>query len=212
MILTPKIIQAGCGASTASAATWVSPIQAACDRFQINTPLRQAAFLSQIGVESARLTALSENLNYSAAGLLSSFPTHFDAADAQVYARKPQMIANRVYAGRTGNGDESSGDGWAFRGRGLIDITFRDNYSECGTGIGLLLAEQPDLLLQPANAALSAAWYWSYRQLNALADAGNFLGISKSINLGSAAAGGTPNGYSQRLALYGAAKIALGLA
>lgn len=211
MNLTSEIIAAGCGATQLRAAQWVQPIQVACDRFQINTPARVAAFLATYGVESARLTALVENLNYSAAGLLSTFPNEFDEEEAQQYANKPPMIANRAYANRNGNGDEASGDGWAFRGRGM-GITGRRNYLLCGMGIDLDLITHPELLEQPANAAMASAWYWFNRNLNALADVGNFLGLSKAVNLGSATAAGTPGSYSQRLALYGAVKQALGVA
>ena len=211
MQLTSSIIAAACGATPARAAQWLAPLQSACAQFEINTPLRAAAFLAQCGVESARLTAVSENLNYSAAGLLSTFPTHFDETEAQQYANKPPMIANRVYANRYGNGDEASGDGWKYRARALIGITFHDNYVLCGLGVDLPLLDQPELLEQPDNSAVAAAWYWSNRNLNALADAGNFLAVSRAINLGNPNSTGTPNGYSQRLALYGAAKHALGL-
>lgn len=210
MNLTSDIIVASCGASPARAAQWLQPLQAACDKFAINTPLRVAAFLATYGIESARLTALVENMNYSAAGLLSTFPNEFDEAEAQQYANKPPMIANRAYANRNGNGDEASGDGWMFRGRGM-GITGRRNYLLCGIGIDLDLIAHPELLEQPANAAMASAWYWFNRNLNALADAGNFLGLSKAINLGSATAPGTPGSYSQRLALYGAGKKATGI-
>jgi putative chitinase len=203
--LSASIVAAGCGASLLRAAQWVAPLQAACDRFGIDTPLRVAAFLAQCGVESARLTAVSENLNYSAAGLLSTFGKYFDAASAAQYANQPQRIANRVYAGRYGNGDEASGDGWRYRGRALIGITFRDNYVLCGMGLNLPLLDHPELLEQPDNSADAAAWYWFNRNLNALADQGNFLQITKAIN-------GGLNGYSERLALYGTAKEATGLA
>lgn len=204
MQLTTSIIATGCGAALLRSAQWISPLQAACDEYEINTPLRVAAFLAQCGVESARLTAVSENLNYSAAGLLSTFPTHFDAAEAQQYANQPPMIANRVYANRYGNGDEASGDGWRYSGKGLIQITFHDNYVLCSLGISLPLLDQPELLEQPANAALSAAWWWSNQNLNALADTGNFQQITQVVN-------GGMSGYSQRLALYAAAKLALGI-
>ena len=102
MNLTSNIIGAGCGAVPARATQWIAPLQTACDKFEINTPLRVAAFLATIGVESARLTAVSENLNYSAAGLLSTFPSYFDEDEAQQYANKPSMIANRVYANGMG--------------------------------------------------------------------------------------------------------------
>jgi putative chitinase len=209
--LTTDIIVAGCGASPARAAQWLQPLQAACDKFAINTPLRVAAFLAQIGVESARLSAVSENLNYSAVGLLTEFSKYFDEAEAQQYANKPPMIANRVYANRNGNGDEASGDGWLFRGRGM-GITGRRNYTLCAMGVELDLLNHPELLEQPANAAMGSAWYWFNRNLNALADVGNFLGLSKAVNLGSATATGTPGSYSQRLALYTSAKKAMSLA
>lgn len=212
MNLTSNIIAAGCGSSAPLAQSWLSPIQAACDRFEINTPLRVAAFLAQCGVESARLTAVVENLNYSPEGLLTEFSKYFDAAEAQEYARKPPMIANRVYANRNGNGDEASGDGWTFRGRACLQITGRRNYMLCAMGVDLDLLNHPELLEQPANAAMGSAWYWFNRNLNALADVGNFLGLSKAVNLGSATAPGTPGSYSQRLALYGAGKKALGVA
>lgn len=205
MQLTTQIVQAGCGSSVLRAAQWVAVLQAACDKYQINTPLRVAAFLAQCGVESARLTAVSENLNYSAVGLLSTFPTHFDEAEAQQYANKPPMIANRVYANRYGNGDEASGDGWTYRARALIGITFHDNYVLCGLGIDLPLLDQPELLEQPVNSATAAAWWWANHNLNALADVQQFQQITRAIN-------GGLNGYSERLALYGAAKHALGIA
>lgn len=211
MNLTSIIVSAGCGSTQLRAAQWVSPIQSACDHFGINTPQRIAAFLANVGVESARLTAVVEDLSYSAEGLLSTFPSHFDAADAQAYAYHPQRIASRAYANRNGNGDEASGDGWTYRGRALLEITGRRNYQLCGLGIGADLISHPELLEQMPDAALAAAWWWSTHGLNALADAGNFLGTAKTINLGSATAHGTPGSYSQRLALYGAAKKALGI-
>ncbi|MGP3661436.1 glycoside hydrolase family 19 protein [Burkholderia gladioli] len=205
MNLTVPIVAAGCGASAALAEQWLAPLQDACSSRQIDTPLRAAAFLAQIGVESARLTAVVENLNYSTEGLLATFPKYFTETEAQQYARRPPAIANRVYAGRYGNGDEVSGDGWLYRGRGLIQITFHDNYQLCGVALGLPLVQQPDLLGAPVNAAASAAWWWAAHGLNPLADAGRFQQITRMVN-------GGLNGYSQRLHLYGAAKKALGVA
>jgi putative chitinase len=204
MNLTAQIVAASCGSTVLRAAQWTAPLQSACERYHINTPLRVAAFLAQVGVESARLTAVVENLNYSANGLLTTFPKYFNAVQAAQYEHQPQRIANRVYAGRYGNGDEMSGDGWKFRGRSLIQITFRDNYASCGKAIALPLDSHPELLEQPCNAALAAGWFWDSRDLNKLADAGNFSGIVRGIN-------GGLNGYSERLALYAAAKKSLGL-
>lgn len=211
MNLTTQIVQAGCGASVLRSAQWVQPLQAACDKYQINMPLRAAAFLATCGVECARLTALTENMNYSAAGLEKEFGKYFTAAEIPDFANKPPMIANRVYANRNGNGDEASGDGWKFRGRACIGITGRTNYTLCALGIDLDLINHPELLEQDANAAMAGAWYWHNRNLNALADAGNFLGLSRAVNLGSATSKAMPNSYSERLALYTAAKQALGV-
>lgn len=204
MNLTAQIIAAGCGSTILRASQWTVPLQSACDRYFINTPLRIAAFLSQVGVESARLTALSENLNYSAEGLLSTFPKYFNAVEAAQYEHQPQRIANRVYASRYGNGSEASGAGWLYRGRGLLQVTFKANYASCGKAIALPLDSHPELLEQPCNAALAAGWYWDSRDLNKLADAGNLAGITRAIN-------GGLNGYSERLALYSAGKKALGI-
>ena len=103
---------------------WLSPIEDALKRFSIDTPIRSAMFLAQCAHESAGFTRLEENLNYSAEGLLKTWPKRFDATMAQEYAHKPELIANRVYALRMGNGDPSSGDGWKFRGRGLLPVSY----------------------------------------------------------------------------------------
>lgn len=211
MQLTTSIIAAGCGAAVLRSSQWVAPLQAACDQYQINTPLRIAAFLATCGVESARLTALVENMNYSAAGLQSTFGKYFTAAEIPEFANKPPMIANRVYANRNGNGDEASGDGWTYRGRACIGITGRTNYTLCEMAIDLDLINHPELLEQDANAAMAGAWYWFNNNLNVLADAGNFLGVSRAVNLGSANSTAMPNSYSERLALYTAAKAALSI-
>ncbi|MBB5444671.1 MULTISPECIES: glycoside hydrolase family 19 protein [unclassified Paraburkholderia] len=212
MNLNAQIIAAGCGATVLRASQWVTPLQAACDRFTLDTGMRAAAFFANVGVESARLITVAENLNYSADGLLATFPSHFTEAEAQAYAHQPPRIANRAYADRNGNGGEASGDGWTFRGRGLLQVSGRRNYQLCGLGIGLDLVNHPELLEEPANAALAAGWYWASRKLNTYADGGLFLQVCKTINLGSAGAPGVPGSYSQRLALYGAAKKALGIA
>jgi len=204
MQLNAQIVAASCGSTVLRASTWTAPLQSACDRYSINTPLRIAAFLANVGVESARLTAVVENLNYSANGLLSTFPKYFNAVQAAQYEHQPQRIANRVYASRYGNGDEASGDGFRFRGRALLQITFADNYASCGKAIALPLDSYPELLEQPCNAALAAGWFWDSRDLNKLADAGNFSGVCRGVNGGLTA-------YSERLALYAAGKKALGL-
>jgi putative chitinase len=182
MKLTPAILIAGTGCSATAAATWLPHLQAACDRFEINTRARVACFLATIGVESAGLTAVVENLNYSAQGLLATWPGHFTAETAAKCARNPEAIANLVYAGRMGNGLPASCDGWTYRGRGLIQITGRNGYAAAGKGLSLDLLNHPELLEQPANAALSAAWFWATNGCNPLADAGDIVDITRKIN------------------------------
>ncbi|MDV9031721.1 glycoside hydrolase family 19 protein [Pseudomonas sp. RAC1] len=169
-------------------------------RWKIDSRLRTAAFLAQVGHESGQMRNLIENLNYSAEALVRTWPTRFTAETAPAYARQPERIANRVYGGRMGNGPEASGDGWRFRGRGLIQLTGRANYRAAGQALGLPLEEQPELLEQPEHAAMSAAWWWAQHGLNELADAGRFKDIGSIINTGQP--GRTPNGAAERQALY----------
>jgi putative chitinase len=178
---------------------YVDPLNAAMLEFDINTPSRQAAFIAQIAHESGQFSHIKENLNYSASGLIKTFGKYFNAKTAQQYARAPQSIANRVYANRMGNGDFASGDGWKYRGRGLIQLTGRTNYQSCGQGLGIDLLSNPDALLDPAIACRSAAWFWKINGLNELADAGKFETITRRIN------GGT-NGLEERKFFYERAK------
>ena len=150
---------------------WLGPLNDAFAEWEIDTPQRMAAFLAQIAHESRNLQNLEENLRYSAKRLREVWPKRFpDAATAEAYAGNPEKLANRVYAGRMGNGDEASGDGWKYRGRGLIQLTGRSNYAACKAALDLDVIRTPDLLLEPAGAARSAAWFWSSRGLNQLAD------------------------------------------
>lgn len=152
--------------------------------FSINNKNRQAMFLAQILHESAMLTAIVENLNYSEQGLVLTFKKYFDRKRAQRYARKPQQIANYVYANRMGNGNEQLGDGWRFRGRGLIQLTGKDNYVAAGKGLGVDLLKNPDYLLTSEGAARSAGWFWNSRNLNRTADVGNIQENTRLINGG----------------------------
>ena len=163
---------------------FAQPISAAADRFEINTPDRLAAFIAQIAHESARFTRLEENLNYSAQGLLKTWPTRFTPSIAESYARHPERIANYVYANRLGNGDEASGDGWRYRGRGLIQLTGRANYRECGLALGMPFEAEPEIVAQPHYAAMTAGWFWKSRGLNEHADRRDFLRITRIINGG----------------------------
>ena len=163
--------------------SWLEPLTAAFTRFEINTPERQAAFIGQCAHESANFKTLQENLNYSAKGLNATWPSRFPSeAEAQPYHRQPEKIANKVYSGRMGNLDE--GDGWKYRGRGLIQLTGKDNYPLALDALGVDFIADPDLVLTKEYAALTAAWYWNKRGLNKEADAKDFTGMTKKINGG----------------------------
>lgn len=162
MQLTAEQMVRSLGIQYPVALAWLPSVQAALDRFVIADMHEVAMFIAQTGHESDSFTRLVENLNYSVTALLANFHTHFSGpADAGKYARRPEKIANRVYSNRMGNGDEASGDGWKFRGRGLIQITGRKNYRACGEALGMDLESDPDKLLIPRYAALSAGWFWS---------------------------------------------------
>lgn len=155
--------------------------------YKIDTRLRICHFLAQVIHESGHFKYKSENLNYSASALRSVFGKYFKTdAIANEYARKPEKIANKVYANRMGNGDEASGDGWNYRGRGLIQLTGKTNYANCGKSIGLDLISDPDLLTKSAEACVrSACWFWKINNLNALADKDSATSITKRINGGT---------------------------
>lgn len=150
----------------------------------ITTPLREAHWMAQMAVESAYFTAMVENLNYSAEGLVATFKTHFTAENAALYAHNPPRIANRAYGGRMGNGPEISGDGWKYRGRGFLDTTGRTEYAEAQKLTDLPLVDNPDLLLVSANAALDAGTWWTAHGVNALADNDDLHAITLRVNGG----------------------------
>lgn len=172
----------------------------------INTPLRKAHFFAQIDHESG-LKPISENLNYSTEGLLKTFPKYFRIKEAaRTYARKPQMIANKVYAGRMGNGPETSGDGWKYRGRGFIQITGKNNYRLLSDKTGIDYISDPDLLLNESDAMISALWYWNASNLNKHSDNDDLDAISDLINIGRETEKyGDANGFidrKEKLAYY----------
>ena len=194
---------------------WIDAIVATCEEFEINTPQRVAAFLAQTSHESGGYTMLSENLNYKAATLAACWPNRFatlgpdkkpkkdekgksiPTAVANAIAGKPELIANMVYSARMGNGPAESGEGWKFRGRGLKQLTGKDNYARCGRDLGVDLVGNPDLLLEPTYAARSAGWFWKSNSLSTFADAGDIKGMTKKINGGYI-------GLEARQALYDA--------
>ncbi len=177
-------------------------LNAAIEEFEINTALRVSAFLAQIAVETGELHHLKENLNYSAAGLRKTFPRHFNYTTALIYANHPEKIANRVYAGRMGNGKEDTGDGWKYRGRGAIQLTGKSNYHTYGVLLKIPLADQPELAEQPELAFRIAAQYWKMNGCNELSDLKQFDTITQRIN-------GGLNGQSERLKYYARAKEAI---
>jgi putative chitinase len=167
----------------------IDSIPEVASKFGINTPLRVAHFLAQCGHESGGFRVTQENLNYSAKGLNGIFKKYFPTeASAIPYARQPQKIANKVYANRMANGNEASGDGFKFRGRGYIQLTGRDNYTQFGKAIGVDIPNNPDLVASK-YALASAAWFWSKNGLNKLADAGAgdtaVTSITKRVNGGT---------------------------
>lgn len=162
---------------------WSIPLNNTFGKFEINTPNRQAAFIGQCGHESNNFRTLEENLNYSANALMRVWSSRFPDNDvAEKYANKPEKIANKVYAGRMGNTED--GDGWKYHGRGLIQLTGKDNYTRCGEALGIDLVNNPDLLLEPEFATASAGWFWRKHGLNQLSDLGDWVAITKRINGG----------------------------
>jgi putative chitinase len=165
---------------------WVEPLEEVFHRYEINTPSRQAAFIGQCAHESANFRILEENLNYSAEALMKTWPSRFPTLEAaQPYHRNPEKIANKVYGGRMGNGTEETGDGWLYHGRGLIQLTGKDNYTLAGDALGMDFVHSPDYVLVPKYAALTAGWYWNKRQLNKEADAKDYTAMTKKINGGT---------------------------
>jgi putative chitinase len=200
--MTPKVEHiVAAGVKQATAQKWVDAVAAACQEFNINTPQRIAGFLSQCAHESGGFERLQENLNYSADGMAGIWPRRFAVLGpdgkpikkdgknqpnkfALALHRKPEMIANVVYSSRMGNGPTESGEGWKYRGRGLKQLTGKDNHRACSAGLGVDLVENPDLLLEPVYAARSAAWFWATNKCNNFADAGDIEGLTKKINGG----------------------------
>jgi putative chitinase len=183
---------------------WLGPLEETFAKYDLSTPLRQAAFIGQCIHESGNFRILEENLHYSAARLMAVWPSRFPNLDvAAQYANNPEKLANKIYSGRMGNGDEESGDGWKYHGRGLIQMTGKENYDNCGKGIGVDLIGQPSLLAEPNMAALSAGWFWNKKNLNPLADSKDYETMTRRIN-------GGLNGLDDRKAKIAKALSVLG--
>lgn len=165
---------------------WLEPLNETFEKYEINTKERQSAFIGQCAHESGNFKTLQENLNYSAEGLMKTWPSRFPTKElADQYARQPAKIAGKVYNGRLGNSSEEEAS--KYLGRGLIQLTGKENYANCGLGLGVDLLGNPDWLTTPKYATLSAGWFWNKKGLNALADEGTETAIetmTKRINGG----------------------------
>lgn len=214
-MITPALLSALAPSTPPAIVTpFAAPLEAACARFGIDTPARKAMFLAQVTHESAGFSMLSESLNYAAEKLVPRFGAHrISEADAQRLGRRdgqradPAGIANIVYGGEWGRlhlGNTQPGDGWRYRGRGLIQLTGRQAYQRAGQALGLDLVGNPDLLLTPGPAALSAAWFWDWKDLNRFADTGQIAECTRRIN-------GGQNGIDDRRALWALACKLLGV-
>ena len=164
---------------------WHQALDQLLDDYEINTPLRVAHFIAQCAHESGNFVFIKENLNYRAASLRKVFPKYFPTDEiAAAYANKPAMIANRVYANRMGNGDEASGDGYRYCGRGLIQLTGKDNYTFFAGSLEISVEEAAEYLATFEGAAQSACWFWEQNKLNRFADANDVRGLTRAINGG----------------------------
>ncbi|MFZ9264842.1 MAG: glycoside hydrolase family 19 protein, partial [Polynucleobacter sp.] len=156
------------------------------DRFGIDSIKKQAAFIGQCGHECGNFRVLEENLNYRAETLCKLWPKRFPTLEfAKQYERQPKKIANSVYSNRMGNRDEASGDGFRFRGRGCIQLTGHSSYFHAGKALGVDFVMEPDLVASPKYAALTAGWFWSTHDCNALAQAADWVKLTKKINGGT---------------------------
>ena len=184
---------------------WYTAFEQLLPDYDINTPLRVAHFIAQCAHESGNFVFIKENLNYKAASLRKVFPRYFltDEMAAQ-YANKPERIANRVYANRMGNGDEASGDGYRYCGRGLIQLTGKDNYTFFAGSLGISVEEASEYLATFEGAAQSACWFWESNNLNQWADRGDILTLTKRINGGTIGLDDRIRHYNHALHVFGA--------
>lgn len=195
-MITVKQLMACTGASEANATRWCPFLVAAMQRYNITKPVHVAAFLAQVGVESGCLSRIEEGLTYTTPErLMAVWPVRFPTrAAALPYVRNPVALANKVYGGRMGNGPD---EGYKYRGRGLKQLTGKDNYKAYAKASGLDVVNNPDMLLQPQHAADSAAWFWATNGCAKLADARDWKKLTKVVN-------GGLTGYQERLALTNA--------
>lgn len=212
MITLEQLLKA-CPATKLRAAQFIAPLNTAMAKWDITTPLRQAAFLSQVVHESGNLSCTEENLNYSAKGLMATWPTRFPTLTiAQAYERKPEKIANKVYALRMGNRDADSGDGWKYRGGGLIQLTGKDNQIAYALKADRDVLTVSEYIRTTEGSCDVSGWFWHANSLSKFADVGDFDGVSDVINLGRKTVKvGDSIGYAHRFEMYKAFKKALGI-
>jgi putative chitinase len=206
LLVSPALLSALCPQLTDSSLnSFCQALQQDLPKAQITQPLVIAHFMAQTAHESAGYCQLRENLNYSASALSSLFSKYFTAQEFGLYARQPEKIANRIYANRMGNGDEQSGDGWAYRGRGIIQLTGKANYQAFSKDWGVDVVSQPDLVAtDPVLSVASGCWFWQKNNINAAAEADDLNKVTRLIN------GGT-NGLADRAHLLTIAKQQLAL-
>jgi len=183
---------------------WLPWLNKTMQKYDIKSPRRQAMFLAQLAHESGNFRFTSENLNYSADALERVFKKYFPTRElAEEYARKPEKIANRVYANRMGNGDEQSGDGWKYRGRGLIQLTGLSNYASYALQADNEAIIKPDIVAEPEYAADSAGWFWAVNRLNAMADTGDVRAVTRRVNGGFNGLADRESKYNTLMTLFG---------
>ncbi len=165
---------------------WYKALSQLLPDYEINTPKRIASFIAQCAHESGSFVFLTENLNYKAESLIKVFPKYFkDMATAKAYEKQPQKIANKIYADRMGNSNEASGDGWKYRGRGLIQLTGKTNYTWFAASLEISPEEAAEYTQTFEGAAQSACWFWETNKLNTFADSGDIVTMTKRINGGT---------------------------
>lgn len=209
-MITQTQLQAIMPNAGSRAARFLGFLNETMHEFGIESKARMAAFLATVGHESGQLSTLEENLNYSADALMRTWPAHFTLDLSTQYARQPEKIANRAYASRGGNGDEASGDGWRYRGAGLIQLTFKDNQGACADHFCIPKADIGNWLRTPEGASRSAGWFWFANKIDRYADIGDFDGVCDTVNRGKKTiAIGDSIGWQDRLAMFERARAAL---
>jgi len=184
---------------------WHNALSQLLPDYEINTAKRIAAFIAQCAHESGNFVFLTENLNYKAESLLKVFPKYFkDMATAKAYEKKPEKIANKIYADRMGNGNEASGDGWRYRGRGLIQLTGKTNYTWFAASLEISPEEAAEYTQTFEGAAQSACWFWETNKINQFADSGDIVTMTKRINGGTIGLDDRIKHYEHALHILGA--------